>query len=91
MSTRPLIFSNSTSDATIDTVTPPTSYSVGNDNGFQYAPLDGFTNPVDNSPNALPPYEEDTNNITRPQQTSTVIGPGVVSITNCTRASHNWH
>ena len=83
MSTRPLIFSNTPSDENLGTATSPTSSSAGNgSSGFQYAPLDGFTSPADNSPTALPPYEEELDNITRPQQTSTTHIHNILSITN---------
>jgi hypothetical protein len=72
VSTRPLIFSNTLSDENLATFTSPTSSSTGNgNNGFQYAPLDGFTTPANTAPTALPPYQEEPDNITRPKQTST--------------------
>lgn len=81
VSTRPLMFSNSTSDDNIDPITPPTSSFTGN-NGFSYAPLDGFTSPVDIDPTALPPYQEVPSELTKPQQTSVDIALRVQISTN---------
>lgn len=70
------VFSNTLSDGDVEAASPRNP-PPGNNDGFEYAPVDGITSLPDNTATALPPYQEDVNDVSKPEPASMLYDPSV--------------